>query len=319
MPIIAADLGGTKLATGLFTDDIELIRKEKNIIAGKEGAQVGQLITGNIYEIIRSQELSGEKIKAIGISVPGIYDKEDGTVWAPNIPGWEKFPLFKEVMQIAPNIPIVIHSDRSCYITAEVEKGAARGCKDAVFIAVGTGIGAGIISGGKVIRGAHDIAGAIGWMALDKPYQPKYKACGCFESTASGEGIAKLALEKTKEYPAYSGPLKTIASEKLNTKDVFAAWHNNDPLAQKVIQHCIETWGMALANIVSLLNPEMVIFGGGVFGPAVRWIPEIVEEAKKWGQPISMKLVKVTSASFGSDAGLIGAACLASKSVNKQD
>lgn len=312
MPIIAADLGGTKLNIGLFTDDLKLISMEKVLIAGRKGAEVGGLISAELNEIIRTNQLTSKQIRAIGISVPGIYHEEEGTVWAPNIPGWEKYPLPAEIRQTFPEVLVTIHSDRSCYITAEVEQGAAKGCRDAVYIAVGTGIGAGIISGGRLISGSHDIAGAVGWMALDKPHLPEYSTYGCFESTASGDGIARLTLKKISKKPGYSGFLKDLRKEELTAEDVFIAWEKGDTLAIEVINHCIETWGMALANIVSLLNPEMIIFGGGVFGPAVKWIPDIINEARRWAQPISMKLVKVVPATFGNEAGLIGAACLAS-------
>lgn len=311
MSILAVDLGGTKLATGLFSDTIDLLSKEKTLLNKRTGDQVGYLIKDQISAGLQQALQKNDPVKAIGISVPGIYFEKEGTVWAPNIPGWENYPLLNMIKEITPDIPVIIQSDRSCYITSEIVKGAAKGCADAVFISVGTGIGAGIVSGGKILRGAHDIAGAIGWMALERPFQPKYVSCGCFESTSSGDGIAKLAMEKIEEQPGYIGILKTISSIGLSAHDVFDAFELQDSIALEVIQHCIETWGMALANIVSLLNPQVVIFGGGVFGPATKWIPQIVDEATKWAQPVSMKQVVVKAASFGSDAGLIGAACLA--------
>jgi glucokinase len=94
---------------------------------------------------------------------------------------------------------------------------------------------------------------------------------------------------------------------------VFAAYDNNDPLAKKVIEMGIEFWGMAVANLVSLFNPEKIIFGGGVFGPATKLIPAIKTEAAKWAQPISIKQVTIEAAALGSDAGVYGAAFLALK------
>lgn len=318
MPIVAADLGGTKLATGLFSDSIGLVKKEKFLLEKREGDAVGQLIRDRLTDLIRDVESRHEKVDAIGISVPGIYHASEGAVWAPNIPGWENYPLLKLLQQISHGIPVVIQSDRACYITAEVESGLAKGCTDAVFIAVGTGIGAGIIAGGRLLTGANDIAGAIGWMALERPYHPRYDVCGCFESSASGTGMAKMAVAMMQDQSDYTGVLLSFVPGELSAHDIFTAFENNDPIATEVVSHSIEMWGMALANVVSMLNPQIVIFGGGVFGPAARWLPDIIREAKQWAQPISMQHVSVAASSFGPDAGLIGAACLAYQTLNQK-
>src|SRR5678815_4753324 len=113
-----------------------------------------------------------------------------GKVWAPNIPDWGDYPLLEEVENVSGEIPVTIDSDRACYILGELWQGNARGCTDAIYLSVGTGIGAGILTDGKVLRGSHDIAGAIGWMALTRPFSEEYTDCGCFETYASGEGIA---------------------------------------------------------------------------------------------------------------------------------
>ncbi|MGZ3949591.1 MAG: ROK family protein, partial [Flavisolibacter sp.] len=97
----------------------------------------------------------------------------------------------------------------------------------------------------------------------------------------------------------------------LTATDIFEVYEEGDTVATEVIQHCIETWGMAIANLVSLFNPEKIILGGGVFGPAVKFIPAIYEEAAKWAQPISIKQVSIEPAALGSRAGLYGAAYLA--------
>jgi glucokinase len=181
---------------------------------------------------------------------------------------------------------------------------------------VGTGIGAGILINGNVLRGAHDIAGAIGWMALKKPFNNEYIHCGCFEHYASGEGIAKTARRFLKETIGYAGELKNKPLAEINSHDVFTAYENNDPLAIKVIEMCIEFWGMAAANLVSLFNPEKIIFGGGVFGAAIPLIPAIKTEAAKWAQPLSIKQVSFESSALGSDAGVYGAGYLALKNIH---
>jgi glucokinase len=110
-------------------------------------------------------------------------------------------------------------------------------------------------------------------------------------------------------HPDYSGPL--LASEQIDGTDVFSAFRNGDPVATKVIDNAVELWGMAAANLVSLFNPEMIVFGGGIFGPAVELLDRIRAEARRWGQPIAMEQVRFVASELGADAGLYGAGRLA--------
>jgi glucokinase len=217
-----------------------------------------------------------------------------GTVWAPNIPGWKKYPLRQKIAAaISPQrIPVRIESDRACYILGEAWKGAARGCANAIFLAIGTGIGAGILVDGRVLNGADGVAGAAGWMALRRPFLPAYKDCGCFELHASGRGLAKSA----------GAP---------DARAVFEALHRNNAAGRNAVRQAVELWGMAAANLVSIFNPEKIVFGGGVFGPATRFLDHIRAEAEKWAQPLAMKRVKLEISALGSDAGLYGAAFIA--------
>jgi glucokinase len=163
-----------------------------------------------------------------------------------------------------------------------------------------------------VLRGHAGIAGAAGWLALDRPYRPEYAGCGCFEYHASGPGLVKVARELVDEDLSYAGELRRKASSgEITTADLFAAYERGDVLATRVLDDAIEFWGMAAANLVSLFDPETVVFGGGVFGPAVRFLERIRGVAVRWGQPISMQRVVFTASALGGDAGLYGAGRLA--------
>ncbi|MBV6427335.1 MAG: Glucokinase [Haliscomenobacter sp.] len=311
MSLLAADLGGTKLALAVFSEEGILLTRDVADLNGRQGKEVGLLVANSLRERAARQAALGDPVRAIGIAVPGISRQATGTVWAPNIPRWEDYPLEKEVREAVGDIPVVIDSDRACCILGEVWRGAAQGCSHAIFLTVGTGIGAGILVNGQVLRGARDIAGAIGWLGLDKPYQEKYIPCGCFEYHASGDGLARVARAILAENPGLQSPLGEKKPDSITAHDVFTAYYQGDSLAVQVIQHAIEYWGMAVANLVSLFNPEKIIFGGGVFGPAIQFIPDIYREARKWGQPISMTQVVLEGAQLGGDAGLYGAGRLA--------
>ncbi|HEY5390890.1 MAG TPA: ROK family protein [Hanamia sp.] len=317
MGLLAFDLGGTKLATVFFNSEGQILFKEIAEVRKSKGGDVGALICNNITSLMEVLSLRGDKIESIGICVPGIYHEKEGTVWAPNIPGWYEYPLMREIVKVAGEIPVKIDSDRACCMLGEVWKGNAKNSKDAIFFTVGTGIGAGILINSQILRGTHDIAGAIGWMALQTPFLEQYSDCGFLEEFASGEGIAKLARKYISGKKNYSGKLKDISFEEITSRDVFSAYESGDKIAEKVINKCIELWGMATANLVSLFNPEKIIFGGGIFGPAIPLIPKIKEEASKWAQPISIKQVSFEPSGLGTDAGVFGAGFLALKNLKQ--
>jgi glucokinase len=313
MAVIGLDLGGTKLAGAVFSDAGDILHKRFLPLENRRGMEVGALIRTMILDLLRSADEEGRQVRAVGACVPGIAYSKTGKVWAPNIPGWEDYPLLDEMRTAVEGRDIVagIDSDRACYILGEVWKGAAQGCRDAIFLAVGTGIGAGILVNGQILRGAHDVGGAIGWLALDRPFHEKYVDCGCFEYHASGPGLVRVAREMMGADQAYSGALTSKAVEALTAKDVFEACFDGDPIAMAVIDQAIEFWGMTAANLVSLFNPEKIIFGGGVFGPALQYLERIYEESKKWAQPISINQVRLEGSMLGGDAGLYGAGFLA--------
>lgn len=302
MSVIGIDLGGTKVAAALFGEDGGIIAKESALLGGAEGEKVAEKVTAVVKALLDNEK--GVKVDAIGVCVPGIVYSKTDTVWAPNIPGWDNFPLKKYLAEnlALKDVEVCIESDRTCYILGEVWKGAAKGCSNAIYLAVGTGIGAGILLDGHIIHGASDIVGATGWMALEGPYTHEFDQCGCFETYASGNGIGYQAKK------IYRDSSKT-------SYDVFADYRK-DPIATEILDKAIRMWGMGAANLVSLFNPEKIVFGGGVFGPAAEFIPRIYEEACKWGQPISMKQVEFCATTVGTDAALLGSAYLAIKSLS---
>ena len=316
MSIIALDLGGTKLAYALFNAAGVLSHRGSVPLPAARGGAVGKLMEDTVRSLMELQ-LTGDPVTGVGVAVPGIYRSRSETVWAPNIPGWDDYPLAQQLQAVDEGLHVVIDSDRACCILGEVWRGSARGCTDAIFLTVGTGIGAGILAGGQVLRGAADIAGAIGWMALDRPYRKEYDACGCFERYASGDGIAKTARALLASDPAYGGALGARPLSELTAHHVFAAHQQGDPMAKQALDHAIELWGMATANLVSIFNPEKILFGGGVFGPGAVFIDRIRAEAAQWAQPLSMQQVQLEVAGLGADAALYGAAYLVCHPPNR--
>lgn len=307
MAVLGIDLGGTKIAAGVFSGDGKLLRRETVELAGREGGAVGELIAATARRVVAASGVDTAP-RAVGVAVPGIYRATSGTVWAPNIPGWDDYPLVAELEAGLPDVAVRVDSDRACAVLGEQWAGAARECRDAIFLVVGTGIGAGILAGGRIVRGADDAAGAIGWLALDRSHRPGYEAVGCFEYHASGTGIAGVARDRFSGDARYDGPLRRDDPASLTAEHVFAAYEEGDEIARTVLDDAVGYWGMAVANLVSLFNPEMIVFGGGVFGPATRFLDRIREEATRWAQPIAMAGVRLEATALGPDAVLYGAA-----------
>lgn len=314
MSVIGLDLGGTKLAGAVFDAGGAVVAEDHSLLERRGGTEVGTLVIAALHRLLAK----AADVEAIGVSVPGIAHSKTGRVWAPNIPGWDDYPLRDEIRASLSyeDLPVVIEADRSCGIMGEAWHGAARGCRHAVYLTVGTGIGAGILVDGRILHGAHDIGGAIGWMALERPWNEKYRSSGCFEYYASGDGIARHARDLMAERPRYRGALRSFAADTLTSHDVFRLYDAGDEVAMTVLARAIELWGMAAANLVSLVNPERVIFGGGVFGPASRFLPDIAREARRWAQPISITQVEFAASTLGGTAALHGAGHVALRAAS---
>lgn len=318
--VIGIDIGGTKVSVALFLPNGNILKKEIEPVAERKGKQVIALIGTLALSLIDYAKNTAYKVVAIGVCVPGIYNSTKKTAWAPNIPEWDHIPLWDMLSGLIndPSIKIIIESDRSCYILGEVWKGCAKACTDAIFVSVGTGIGAGILSNGNIVSGNSGIAGSIGWMALEPTYDKKYDSWGNFEYYASGDGIARSAIESLGKNSEKTSLLDDIPVNKITAHDIFRAYKYQDPVAVKVVDKAVMYWGMAVANLVSIFNPQKVIFGGGVFGPATQFLNPILDEAKKWAQPLSIQEITLEASTLEGDAGVIGAGYLAIKSLNEQ-
>jgi glucokinase len=205
--------------------------------------------------------------------------------------GWDQVPL-REALEARLPVPVVIDSDRAAYVLGEQWLGAARGLSEVVFLAVGTGIGAGIITNGQLCRGAGGIAGAVGWFALDPRKQETYRQMGCFEAEAAGPAVARRAGASTAEA-------------------VVEAARRNDGTARRVLAETAAWLAMGVANIVSILNPQMIVLGGGLMQAGDLLVDALRREMLEWAQPLAARQVRIELTQLGEDAGLLGAARLA--------
>ena len=289
--VIAIDLGGTKLCAAVVGRDGAVLWRKKLLVAAKSLAATVEQIVQVIHEAGTASPAPHNSPQSVGIVVPGIYFAGTGNVWAPNLWGREEAPLRTE-LEARLKLRIVIDSDRAGYVLGERWLGAARGLNDVVFLAVGTGIGAGIVAGGQLLRGHSDIAGAVGWFALNPSQSEIHAQVGCWEAEAAGPGLARRFGVSTAE-------------------QVISAARGGDLAAIQTIEEAARYLGMGIANIVSILNPEMIVLGGGLMQAADLFLDSIRRVVTRCAQPVAARQVRIEISRLGEDAGLLGAARLA--------
>jgi glucokinase len=318
------DVGGTKISSALFTKVGDILEKTKVSIDRSGGDRAADQVREAILSLGRSATRDGGRLLAVGISIPGIVSAASGKVWAPNIPGWDRYPLRDRLRGEGGagghlpevRVPIVLESDRSAYVAGEAWRGAAVGAADAVFLAVGSGIGAGILTGGKLVHGHEDIAGAVGWFGLNPEFKPLYSSMGCFETEASGNSVGRKAREllgvgRTSIMAELAGG----RVENVTAETVAAAARKKDALALEVVDDAVRYLAMGIGNIVSILNPEVIVLGGGLFQASDVFLEPVRREFRKWAQPLAAEKVRIELSALGEDAGLYGCGKLAWDSI----
>jgi glucokinase len=290
MNALAIDLGGTKAAFAVIDEQGHILARTRR--PSHEGGTAASFpsLGEAAAETVTAAGLSWSAISGVGLIVPGIYDPATGQSWSPNLWGDRQVPVRDALGPLLP-VPLHIDSDRSGYVLGESWLGAARGCTDAVFLGVGTGIGAGFLCQGRVVRGAAGIAGAVGWFATDPGWTPQ-GTLGCWEAQAAGPALARRAGMPTAEA----------------VTDAARAGHAT---ALRAVEEAAEALAMGIANLISALNPEVVVLGGGLMLAKDLFLEPIRRAVPRWAQPIAARQCRIEPSALGEDAGLFGAARLA--------
>lgn len=304
--ILAVDLGGTKVAAALVSVRGEIgVRVEEPTC--QEGPKPGiEQIVRLLRGVLQRAGLSTNQVKGIGVGIPAVLDPEDRVIWAPNLSGWRDVALGPELEQQL-GVPACIEYDGHTAVWGEWWQGAGKGYQSIAMVIVGTGIGGGLILNGELYRGNNRLAGAAGWFALTSDahlQDSRGSALGHWESLAAGPGIASRAQGDLSAHPESS--LNAFAV--LTAKHVFEQAQQGDPFAKEQVEQAADLLGLGIANIVSLVNPEMVVLGGSIGQQGSLLLERIRTVVSRWAQPISGQSVMITSSLLGSDAGLYGAA-----------
>jgi glucokinase len=315
--VVGVDLGGTKILSGVFKNPMECIGTAKVSTKSSRGVEaVIERIARCVEDAVDEADLSLKQVAGVGIGAPGAVDFGAGTViFAPNMEGWKDVPLKKE-LEKALGVPVFVEND--CNIAAlGVHVAELKGKpKHLVGIFVGTGIGGGLIINGELYGGANHTAGEIGHMVVDVN-GPKC-GCGnkgCLEAMASRTAIFQQIKAGVKDGE------KTLLTEMLGddlsdlrSNDLRKAIRRGDKFVDKIVEGAAEYLGIATANLVNVLSPEVVVLGGGVIEAlADEMMSVITETAQDYAMPGTMKGVEIVASKLGDSAGITGGAVLARK------
>jgi glucokinase len=219
-------------------------------------------------------------------------------------------------MHNALGMPVLVESDRNAAVLGETWHGAARGKNDAIVLMLGTGIGAGILSGGRLVRGAHELSGCAGWMVVSDEHGPEEQSTGQLEWLAAGPAIAREAKKELTR--GIGGLLKEIPAEAINAYAVAEAARRGDSVSIEVYLKAGRLLGHGVANLVSLFDPEIVVIGGGLAGASDLFLDTLWKTMKEHAQPIAGRKVRLVVSRLGSQANLLGVARMAWEVAGKR-
>ncbi|MFP4975607.1 ROK family protein [Paenibacillus sp. CN-4] len=305
--VVGLDLGGTKIAAGLFDARGVLIGREQ-LETGK-GGTARELVT-RMNGMIRSVA-GGKPLAGVGLASPGAVDSRKGIALnGTNLPEWNGVPL-KEWMEAELRTEVQVVNDANAAAWGEFVRGAGRGSTNMVYITFSTGIGAGLVLDGRLFLGSHSFAGELGHTVVD----PAGPVCscgrrGCWETFASGTAIRNEALRRLAQQTSLIAEIADEQGESLSAKHVFEAVRRGDRVAGEVFERTVHYMALGLSNIVHAYNPDVLVIGGGVSRAGELLLSAVRTRTEQYVMAPYRGTYRITGAELGDDAGLIGAAAL---------
>lgn len=313
--VLGVDLGGTKILTVLAGREGDVLARVKVPTgAGLGREHVIDQIVATVQAALRRAGVTAGSVRAVGMGVPGPVDAVRGLVhFAPNL-GWRDVPL-GEMMRRRLDLPVYMDNDANLAALGEYRYGAGRGAGDMVYLTVSTGVGGGLILGGRVYRGAGGGAGEAGHITVaeDGPVC-RCGNRGCLEALASGTAMARRARALVDEGRG-AGILAAAGGDPGNISAAVVARsaRAGDAAALEIMRDAGRYLGIAVAGLVNLLNPAAVVLGGGVMESADLFWQPMLEQVQRRALPSSLAAVRVTRAALGGEAGALGAVALAAE------
>ena len=313
-PVLAIDLGGTKINVAIISGSGQVMAKEYHLTLADEGPQaVTTRLLSAIDHLLSQSNISLSQMDSISIAAAGAIDSDMGLVTtSPNLPGWSDVPL-RDMVSRQFGVKTYLLNDASAAALGEHRLGAGRGTTNLIYITVSTGIGGGIIIDGKLYLGTSGSAGEIGHMTIDVNGPECYCGnFGCLEVMASGTAIAREAIRRIKDGGSSTlSDMMAAKIENITAKEVGLAAQNGDRLASEVILKAATYLGTGMVNVVHIFNPEIIVIGGSVSKMGDLLLAPVRKMVAETAFGLVAQAVRIVPAQLGDDVGVVGAAIFA--------
>jgi glucokinase len=313
---IGVDIGGTKLLAGVVGTELEVHHRTQRTVAGLDQSALLDVAVDAVEEL---RLAAGADPAAVGFGIPSLIDQRTGrAVMAVNL-SLSDIP-FAAVMAERLGLRVFADNDANVAALAEHRAGAARGASEAVVLTVGTGIGGALVLGGELYRGSTGVGGELGHVVIQADGPRCQGNCpnhGCLEALASGTALVREATRLARERPDSGLGRAHAAGQELAGPLVTELAHDGDPAATEVLTLIGSRLGVGIASLVNALNPDVVVVGGGVMAAGELLLGPARAEVATRALPPPRDHVRIVAASFGVEAGMIGAAALAFEGVSE--
>lgn len=314
---IGIDLGGTNIGAGIINEKFEILAKDSlPTLVGRPNEEIVKDIATLAKKLCRSVGITEEQVASLGIASPGIVDDGTGCVIYANNLDFRNFPILPKLHEFLNIEEMHIENDANAAAWGEAVAGAAKGSKSSVMITLGTGVGGGIVDGGKIYKGFNSAAGELGHIVIEVDGRPC--SCGrhgCWEAYSSATGLINMTREKLEECDRTGRQtvMTRLVAEKgkINGRTAFDGKRLGDAAASEVVDEYIKYLVSGIASMINIFQPEVLSIGGGISNEGQYLLDLVVPRVRE--QQYGTKLVPMTDiriAQLRNDAGIIGAAVL---------
>jgi glucokinase len=309
---VGLDVGGTTMKAGVVDDSGRPLAAVSLPTEAHKGQRHGlERMCQTIREALAAARLNVQDLAAIGVATPGTMDLAAGVMLdPPNLKPWKNVPVRQHVADVF-GLPVAFQNDANAAACGEYWAGAGKGAHSMVLFTLGTGIGGGIIIGGRVLEGEHSHGAEIGHIKIEMT-APRPCGCGrrgCLEAYASATAVVKRALEALAQYSGVSR-LRALLQEQgeITARDIFEAAAADDALADKIVEDTAFYLALGASNLMHTVDPDLVVFGGGMTAAGEPFLERIRRHVGQLAFPVPAARTRLCFAELGSDAGFLGAA-----------
>lgn len=307
--VIGIDAGGTKLLGGVVDEELVVHHRVRRTWRGADRRETLDILIDAVEEV----RAAAADVDAVGLGVPAVVDSKSGvSVWSNHLP-IDDVPM-RDLMSERLGLPVAVDNDANAAALAEHRHGAARGVDHAVMLALGTGIGGGLVLGGQLYRGAHGFAGELGHLVVDHDGEDCPGSCpgrGCLEVLASGEAIGRAGERAAEAEPESTLGRRRKGGGEISGGLVTELAHGGDEQSRAVLAEIGRRLGAGLTGIVNAFDPEVVVVGGGAVAAGDLLLDPARSVVLERALPPVADRVRIVPAHFGDESGMLGAALLA--------